>query len=84
MSYFSMLRVASIVATALLMLAEGRASAEDKKGRVIVLKEVEIVGRIQKPIASVEASKLQPKLTLHELRQPLITGVEEAIKHDPF
>ena len=59
------------------------ASAQDKKG-VITIGEVTIVGRVQKPIASVDVSKIQAKLTLAELRQPFLDRIEEAVQHDPF
>ena len=55
-----------------------------QKGGVITIGEVTIVGRVQKPIASVDVSKIQPKLTLAELRQPFLDRIEEAIQHDPF
>ena len=64
------------------------ASAQEKKdgsGRgVITLAEVTITGRIQKPIAAVDVSRLQPKLTLAELRQPFLERIEKAIYRDPF
>ena len=59
------------------------ASAQ-KKGNVITIGEVTIVGRVQKPIASVDVSKIQPKLTLAELRQPFLDRIEEATHRDPF
>ena len=64
----------------------GRASgrAADQKNGVITLREIEIVGRVQKPIASVDVSKIPPKLTLAELRQPFLDRIEEAVQHDPF
>jgi hypothetical protein len=55
-----------------------------KKGNVITIGEVTIVGRVQKPIASVDVSKIQPKLTLAELRQPFLDRIEEAVGRDPF
>lgn len=55
-----------------------------KKGNVITIGEVTIVGRVQKPIASVDVSKIQPKLTLAELRQPFLDRIEEAVRRDPF
>jgi hypothetical protein len=61
----------------------GTASAQ-KKGNVITIGEVTIVGRVQKPIASVDVSKIQPKLTLAELRQPFLDRIEEAVGRDPF
>ena len=58
-------------------------SAADQKG-VITINEVTIVGRVQKPVASVDVSKIQPKLTLAELRQPFLDRIEEATHSDPF
>ena len=61
------------------------AAAQDKPQRgVITLSEVTIVGRVQKPIASVDVSKISPKLTLAELRQPFLDRIEEATHSDPF
>ena len=70
---------------ALSVAVETEALAQEKKsGGVITIGEVTIVGRVQKPIASVDVSKIQPKLTLAELRQPFLDRIEEAISHDPF
>ena len=69
------------------MVIAGPASAQQKggqKGNVITIGEVTIVGRVQKPIASVDVSKIQPKLTLAELRQPFLDRIEEAVSKDPF
>lgn len=55
-----------------------------KKGRVVTISEVTIVGRVQKPIAAVDVSRIQPKLTLAELRQPFLQRIEQAVRHDPF
>jgi hypothetical protein len=66
------------------VVGEGTASAADQKGGVITLREVEIVGRVQKPIASVDVGTILPKLTLAELRQPFLDRIEEAVQHDPF
>jgi len=68
---------------AAVLLAAPNASAQ-KKGNVITIGEVTIVGRVQKPIASVDVSKIQPKLTLAELRQPFLDRIEEAVSKDPF
>jgi len=54
------------------------------KSRVVTISEVTIVGRIQKPIAAVDVSRIQPKLTLAELRQPFLQRIEEAIYRAPF
>jgi hypothetical protein len=73
---------ALLVATAAIAVT-GPASAQ-KKGNVITIGEVTIVGRVQKPIASVDVSKIQPKLTLAELRQPFLDRIDEAVRRDPF
>lgn len=78
------LGVMTVVAFSLACVAaEGIASAADQKG-VITLREVEIVGRVQKPVASVDVGTILPKLTLAELRQPFLDRIEEAVQHDPF
>ena len=60
------------------------ASAQKKAGRVVTISEGTIVGRVQKPIAAVDVSRIQPKLTLAELRQPFLDRIEKAIYNDPF
>jgi hypothetical protein len=63
----------------------GAAWGQDKPTKgVITLAEVTIVGRIQKPIAAVDVNRIQPKLTLQELRQPFLDKVEQAIYQEPF
>lgn len=66
-----------------LLLSAPSAFAQ-KKGRVVTISEVTIVGRVQKPIAAVDVSRIQPKLTLAELRQPFLDRIEKAIYNDPF
>lgn len=79
----------SILASALSFSAF--ASAQDTSGRqvkqqagVLQVGEITIVGRVQKPIAAVDVAKIQPKLTLAELRQPFLDRIEEAVRKDPF
>jgi len=64
------------------------ASAQDRPAKqdkgVLQVGEITIVGRVQKPIAAVDVAKIQPKLTLAELRQPFLDRVEEAVRKDPF
>ena len=67
-----------------LVLIAGPALGDSAKGRVITISDVTIVGRVQKPIASVDVSRIQPKLTLAELKQPFLDRIEEAISRDPF
>lgn len=66
------------------LLAVALPASAQKKGNVITIGEVTIVGRVQKPIASVDVSKIQPKLTLAELRQPFLDRIEEVVRRDPF
>src|SRR5215469_4892616 len=81
----------AILASAVLGAA-GPASADDASaGRqtkqqqgVLQVGEITIVGRVQKPIAAVDVAKIEPKLTLAELRQPFLDRIEEAVRKDPF
>jgi hypothetical protein len=66
-----------------LLLLPASAFAQ-KKPRVVTISEVTIVGRVQKPIAAVDVSRIQPKLTLAELRQPFLDRIEKAVYNDPF
>ena len=68
----------------LLLWAAPQTAFAQNKSRVVTISEVTIVGRIQKPIAAVDVSRIQPKLTLAELRQPFLQGIEEAIYQAPF
>jgi hypothetical protein len=77
----SLLRAALFVGV---VLASSTAFAQKKGGRVVTISEVTIVGRVQKPIAAVDVSRIQPKLTLAELRQPFLDRIEKAIYNDPF
>ncbi|HYO94655.1 MAG TPA: hypothetical protein VER33_09075 [Polyangiaceae bacterium] len=72
-----------VFALALVASLSDPASAQ-KKSRVVTISEVTIVGRVQKPIAAVDVSRIQPKLTLAELRQPFLDRIERAISRDPF
>ena len=57
------------------------AAAQD---RVVTISEVTIVGRIQKPIAAVDVSRIQPKMTLAELHQPFLQRINESVYRAPF
>jgi hypothetical protein len=71
-------------AMALLVVAVPAVASAQKKPRVVTISEVTIVGRVQKPIAAVDVSRIQPKLTLAELRQPFLDRIERAVYNDPF
>lgn len=78
------LHVFAVLGALALVLSSPDAFAQQKGERVITISEVTIVGRVQKPIASVDVSKIQPKLTLAELRQPFLDRIEAAALRDPF
>ena len=64
-----------------LFFSAGTAGAQ---GRVVTISEVTIVGRVQKPIAAVDVSRIQPKLTLAELKQTFTDRIERALYRAPF
>lgn len=72
------------LATVLIMAIVASPALAQQKGRVVTISEVTIVGRVQKPIAAVDVSRIQPKLTLAELRQPFLDRIERAIYRAPF
>ena len=59
-------------------------AGDDICKRILCVPETTIVGRVQKPFALAEVSRIPPKLTLAELRQPFLDRIEEAVVHDPF
>jgi hypothetical protein len=63
--------------------ADDQRAVKQQQG-VLQIGEITIVGRVQKPIAAVDVAKIQPKLTLAELRQPFLDRIEEAARKDPF
>ncbi|WP_437644445.1 hypothetical protein [Sorangium sp. So ce362] len=84
MSTYKTLALGSVL---LAILCHGERASAQEKGKqrgVITLAEVTITGRIQKPIAAVDVSRIQPKLTLAELRQPFLDRIEQAIFKEPF
>jgi hypothetical protein len=60
------------------------AQRQTKQQGVLQIGEITIVGRVQKPVAAVDVAKIQPKLTLAELRQPFLDKIEEAVHREPF
>ena len=76
-------RLLVLASMALTLLVSGTAMAQ-KKPRVVTISEVTIVGRVQKPIAAVDVSRIQPKLTLGEMREPFIDRIGKAIERPPF
>jgi hypothetical protein len=81
----------AMIASAVLGAAGSAAADDASAGRqtkqqqgVLQVGEITIVGRVQKPIAAVDVAKIEPKLTLAELRQPFLDRIEEAVRKDPF
>ena len=70
--------------TLLTVLTATTIALAQKKSRVVTISEITIVGRVQKPIAAVDVSRIQPKLTLAELRQPFVDRIEKALYREPF
>ncbi len=80
-----MRRAAFILVGLVVLGSAATAEAQDKKPRgPIELGPITITGRIEKPIAAVDVSRIQPKLTLAELRQPFIDRIEKALLKEPF
>jgi hypothetical protein len=72
------------MALALSLLGLTFAKGARAEGRVVTISEVTIVGRVQKPIAAVDVSRIQPQLTLAELRQSFSDAIEKALYRAPF
>lgn len=71
----------AVILGALVLMSPRQGFAQ---GKVITISEVTIVGRVQKPIAAVDVSRIQPKMTLAELRQPFLDRIEKAVYRAPF
>ena len=78
------LAFATAAATLVLVSGPSTALAQKKKVNVVELAEMTITGRVQKPVAAVDISRIAPKLSLSELRQPFLEKIEKVIYSDPF
>lgn len=72
------------IALGLVLALWGGVRPAAAQGRVVTISEVTIVGRVQKPIAAVDVSRIQPKLTLAELRRSFAHRIERALYRAPF
>ncbi len=70
------------VAAASLLASSG--ALAQKKSKVVEIGEITITGRVQKPVAAVDISKIAPKVALSELRQPFLEKIEAVLLTDPF
>ena len=71
----------SVVAVSLLVSS---AAFAQKKSKVVEINEITITGRVHKPVAAVDISKIAPKVALSELRQPFLEKIEQVLLTDPF
>jgi hypothetical protein len=76
--------IVAFAAANLLGLSAGNAAAADRKSNVITLDTIQIVGRVQKPIESVDVGFIQPKLALSELQKTFLDEIDKAVQRDPF
>lgn len=65
-------------------LFAGAAFADPPKGHAVTLDHLLIVGRIQKPMATVEVARVEPKIALAEIRPPFTGRIERAVSRDPY
>ncbi|MCC6645411.1 MAG: hypothetical protein IT374_07570 [Polyangiaceae bacterium] len=68
--------------SASLLLSSG--ALAQKKSKVVEISEITITGRVQKPVAAVDISKIAPKVALSELRHPFLEKIEQVLLTDPF
>jgi hypothetical protein len=59
----------------------GASLAEEKKPIEI---QVVIKGRIPRPMAAIDVSRIAPKLGVNDLRKPSTGAIEQVISKDPF
>ena len=76
--------VVSLLLGIALLVGPGLARAEQPRAGIIVLKTVKISGRVQTPLASVEVNRVEPKLTLSELRPSFTDRIGGAMTRDPY
>jgi hypothetical protein len=60
------------------------ASHADSASGVFTLPPITISGRVQKPMATVEIARVEPKITLTELRPPFTSRITQALARDPY
>jgi hypothetical protein len=63
--------------------AEGQRKPRQPRG-VITLDTVTIKGRLQQPIAAIDVTRLRPRLTLSDLRQPFLDRIDKSVYGAPF
>lgn len=61
-----------------------RAEKPQRAPRVVTVSEVTIVGRVQKPIAAVDVSRIPARLTMDRQDQKLLSKIQRALYRAPF
>jgi len=84
MKSVSRISIVAFATASLLGLGGRSAAAADRKSNVITLDTIQIVGRVQKPIESVDVGFIQPKLALSELQKTFLDEIDKAVQRDPF
>jgi hypothetical protein len=80
----------SLVALASVLLIASSAAAEEKQtsasaaGRVITLKVTDVYGRVQRPAAAVEVSKVRMQLPATTPTLAAVAKIHDAARKDPF
>jgi hypothetical protein len=64
--------------------AANAGAAAKRANRVLTVSEVTIVGRVQKPIAAVDVSRIPARLTMNRHDQKLLPKIEQALYRAPF
>jgi hypothetical protein len=79
------MRLRSLLFTAAVFVAAPLARAEETgtKG-TFTLPPVTIVGRIQKPIATVDVNRVGFTLPMRDLKSPSAAAITESVRADPF
>jgi hypothetical protein len=54
------------------------------QSRIVTLKPIEISGRVQRPLATVEVARAEPKITLTAIRQPFVERIGQVVARDPY
>jgi hypothetical protein len=69
---------------AVLCSAPGVDAQEKGTKGAVTLPPVTIVGRIQRPIATVDVNRVQPRFTIEERKPPFFEAITGAVQADPF
>jgi hypothetical protein len=73
-----------VVLVALFGTAKARAEKPQRPSRLVTVSEVTIVGRVQKPIAAVDVSRIPARLTMHRHDQTLLSKIQRDLYRAPF